>query len=133
MFIRSAYNYDRVAASLRAVVVNALPSMTIQSGKDEADINVLVRRFGLTGMITGVERPPALEEFADIFDFQSAMNLINQADRSFKAMSAETRSRFNNDPARFVAFCSDEKNLDEMRKMGLAVPKAVEPVAAPVS
>lgn len=132
MFIRSAYNYDRVAASLRAVVVNALPSMTIQSGKDEADINVLVRRFGLAGIVTGIQRPPALEEFTDIFDFQSAMNLINQADRSFKAMSAETRSRFNNDPARFVAFCSDEKNLDEMRKMGLAVPKVVEPDKAPV-
>ena len=37
-------------------------------------------------------------------------------------MPADVRARFNNDPALFVDFCSDEANLDEMRKLGLAVP-----------
>lgn len=109
---------------------------TIQSAKDEADINVMVRRFKITGVISGVSMPPALTEFAEAFDFQSAMNVIRRATESFSAMSAETRAEFNNDPARFVSFCSSKdgkgklKNLERMREMGLAVPEKA-PVASP--
>lgn len=108
---------------------------TIQSAKDEADINVMVRRFGITGVITGVQMPPAIREFQDAFDFQSSMNVIRRAQESFSAMSAETRAEFNNDPARYVNFCTAKdskgklKNLVRMREMGLAVP---EPVPVPV-
>lgn len=121
-FIRSAHNYDRRLASREVATVDEGPSLTIQSDKDDADINILVHRFGVTGAISGVARPPLQEQFADVFDFQSAMNLIREADESFSSVDAETRARFNNDPARFVAFCSDPNNLAEMRKMGLAVP-----------
>lgn len=124
-FIRSAHNYDMRIASRSSATVNDEPSLTVQSQKDEADINVLVRRFGLTGQILGVPRPPLEGDFsAEAFDFQSSMNLIRSAQESFDAMSAVTRERFANDPARFVNFCSDPSNLEEMRKMGLAIPEA---------
>lgn len=128
----SGGNYRRA----RRGTVQEGASMTIQSAKDEADINVLVRRFGVTGVISGVERPPPLTEFQDTFDFRSALDAINAARRSFMELSADTRARFLNDPARFVDFCSarDENgelvNGDEMRKMGLALPK-VDPVVPP--
>lgn len=117
---------------------SSLPSMAIQSAKDECDINVLVKRFGITGSISGVQRPPPLTEFGEIFDFQSAMDTVNAAMRSFNALDADTRYRFRNDPALFVKFCSEvnEKgeltNLAEMRKMGLAVPEVPVVVPPPV-
>ena len=37
-----------------------------------------------------------------------------------------------NDPQAFVEFCSDEANLDEMRKLGLAIPAKVEDSGAGV-
>lgn len=64
MFVRSAYNYDRRAASRRtATDCSIVPEgdvvePTIQSAKDECDINVLVRRFGVTGVINGIQPPP---------------------------------------------------------------------------
>lgn len=123
-FIRSAYNYDMAAASMASATTNDLPSRTLQSQKAETDINVLVRRFGITGQIMGVQRPPLEGDFADsVTDFQSAMDMLRAAQESFDAMSSETRARFANDPARFVAFCSDPANLPEMRKMGLAIPE----------
>lgn len=131
-FIRSAYNYDSLSASRSAVVVNDLPSMAVQSEKDASDINVLVKRFGITGQISGVQRPPSLEEFGEIFDFRSAMDTLNEANRSFMSMSADTRARFLNDPARFVEFCSKAENLDEMRKLGLAVPEVIPEVIPPM-
>lgn len=133
-FVRSAYNYDMDEASAESGLFTDLevdPSRTVQSQKDEADINVIVRNFGLTGTVPGNYRPPLLEDFNEVVDFHSAMNAVKAAERSFMQVPAELRARFGNDPQRFVEFCSDEANLDEMRKLGLANPAPVvdNPVA----
>lgn len=135
--VRSARNYDRRAASREvatdcsAIRDGETLRPTIQSAKDECDLNVMVRRFGVTGVIMGIKPPPPIEEFGEIFDFQSAMNVLRAAQESFDSLSANVRSRFNNDAAKFADFCCarDEKgvlrNLDEMRKLGLAIPEVV--------
>lgn len=103
-------------------------SRAVQSQKEEADINTIVKRFGLTGQLPQSVRVPTYGDFGDeVFDYTSAMLAIRRADESFMAMPADVRARFQNDPQQFVEFCSDEKNLDEMRKLGLAVPKAEPP------
>lgn len=126
VFVRSALNYDADLISQETGLQCDDPSRTIQSSKDEADINTIVKKFGLTGKVMTHERPPLLEDFDGIVDYRSLMDIKIAADRSFMSQPAEVRSRFGNDPARFVEFCSDEKNLDDLRKMGLAKP--VEPV-----
>lgn len=105
------------------------PSLAVQSQAEDADINVIVKRFGITGQVPQGVRPPTFEDFGDsVFDFQTAQNALVEAQRSFMAMPADVRKRFDNDPQQFVAFCSDEANLPEMRKLGLAVPeKVIEP------
>lgn len=109
-------------------------SMADQSFREECDINTIVKRFGITGNVGAPIMPPALEEFGEIFDFQSAMNTLNAADRAFMSLDAEVRARFNNDPGRYVDFCSkvdrDGKlvNLEEMRKLGLALEAPPAPV-----
>lgn len=135
VFVRTPYNYDTrevsraLATDCRVVFPGEKVERTVQSAKDESDINVMVRRFGITGVIAGVQVPPAIEEFAEIFDYQTALNTVRRADESFAAMSAETRARFDNNPARFVQFCTEldkngkTKNIVEMREMGLALPE----------
>lgn len=125
MFIRSAFNYDRREASDGIAKRFPGKSRTQQHQKDEADINVIVGRFIKTGHLPLVQRPPTFGDFSGVFDFQSAQNLIVRARESFMALSADVRKRFNNDAAAFVEFCTDDKNLDEMRKLGLAIPAAV--------
>ncbi len=108
-------------------------SKTVQSEAQDADINVIVKRFGLTGQLPTNLRPPSYEDYGDVvFDFRSAMDAINNAEKTFMALPAEVRSRFSNDPQVFLEFCTEQKdgvltNLDEMRKIGLAVPKAAVP------
>lgn len=107
---------------------------TVQSQAEEADINTIVRRFGLTGHMPEGVRPPMYGDFDTIGDYREAIEAVKAAERSFMAMPADVRYRFDNDPGSFVDFCSDPRNIDEMRKLGLAVPKAVEPqVGDPVS
>lgn len=98
-------------------------SLTVQSQKDEADINTIVRRFGVTGLVPNSVRVPTFGDFTGVSDYRTALDSIKKANDSFMLMDAEVRKRFDHDPQKFVAFCSDSKNLDEMRAMGLAVPK----------
>lgn len=122
-FVRSSQNYDMSAASQHFSTSNNLPDMTRQADAIDADINTIVRRFGVTGTIPSVAVPPSYQDFESVFDFQSAQNLIRAATESFAALPADIRYRFNNDPQLFVAFCDNKENLPEMRKMGLAIPE----------
>lgn len=105
------------------------PSKTVQSQSEEADINTIVKRFGLTGKLPENVRVPEFADFEDVFDFQSAMNAVRLGQESFMRMPADIRNEFYNDPQRFVEFCTATnedgtlQNLEEMRAMGLAVPK----------
>lgn len=130
-FVRSAYNYDQDEASDEAGLVCLDASRTKQSFRDEADINTIVRRFHLTGELPVGVRMPEYGDFEDVVDFQSAMNAIAVARESFDAMPAAVRERFHNDPAEFVAFCSDEANRAEAEKLGL-VPRVELPAAVNV-
>lgn len=126
VFVRGTYNYDVDLASDEAGLVCLDKSLAQQSQKEEADINTIVQRFGITGMLPQNVRPPLQEDFVDIVDFHSAQNAIMAARDSFMRMPAGVRARFDNDPGAFVAFCSDEANIDEMRKLGLAVPRTAQ-------
>lgn len=133
VFIRGAYSYDTDFASNESAISCLDESYTLQSEAEEADINTIVRRFGLTGQVPENVPRPTITDFVDVFDFQSAQNALIAAEKSFMEMPAAVRRRFSNDPHEFVAFCSDERNLPEMRKMGLAVPEKVpDPVPEPM-
>lgn len=122
VFIRSAYNYDMFEASTESGLNCEDKSLTKQSFAEECDINTIVRRFNLTGELPSSVRVPEYADFEGAFDYHSALNAIASARESFDAMTAEVRQRFNNDPGQFVDFCNDPSNIDQMVKMGLAVP-----------
>lgn len=131
-FVRSPYNYDVVAAADECCVKDFGPKLTLDSQKEEADINVILKRFGITGQLPTGVRVPTYGDFTEVRDYKSAMDAIALANSSFMEMPADIRAEFQNDPQRFVEFCSDEKNLPRMREIGLAVPKPAEPASSGV-
>lgn len=122
-FVRSAYNYDADLVSEETGLECKDPSMAQQNEKEEADINTIVRRFGLTGEMPQGFRIPQYGDFSEITDYQTALNAVKQANEAFLQLPAALRSRFHNDPEEFVEFCMDEKNYDEAVKLGLVVEK----------
>lgn len=108
-------------------------SKTVQSQAEEADINVIVRRFGLTGQMPEAIRIPTYGDFEGITDYHQALTAIARAQEPFRELTPELRARFNNDPGQFVDFCLDPKNLPELRELGLAKPleEPVEPTKPP--
>lgn len=125
-FIRSPYNYDRAEASRAcATSFEGTVSLTVQEHAEDADINVIVKRFGITGVMPQNHRVPEYGDYTGVNDYRSAIEAVRAADEHFMAMPAEVRARFENDPQRFMDFCAVPDNLNEMRKLGLAVPEKV--------
>lgn len=132
VFLRTEWNYDRDAVSLATGLVTPEPSLAVQDAAEEADINTIVRRFGLTGQMPKDVRAPEYGDFTGITDYREALDAVMVADRAFAQMPADVRRRFDNDPAAFVEFCLDDANREEAAKLGLLVPPPVVPEPMPV-
>lgn len=125
--------YDFVARSEESALLCLDPSKTVQSDMTDADINVIVARFGITGTMPQGLRVPEYADYEDVFDYHSAMLVIKEAEKDFMSMPADVRAQFDNDPGAFFDFASDPDNIDALRDMGLAVRKeVVAPVVPPV-
>ena len=123
IFLRSAYNYDMDAVSRETGLSCEDESLTVQSAKEEADINTIVRRFGLTGELPGDVDMPQSGDYSGVGDFHSAMNVVRKAQEEFLRVPAEIRARFQNDPQVFSSFFNDPVNQDEAIRLGLATRK----------
>ena len=123
----TGFNKDNDAISLETGIVCPEESMAVQSAEEESNINTIVRRFGISGELPNNLRMPQSGDFTNAPDFHTAMNLVRQAQEEFVRVPADIRARFNNDPARFMAFVEDEANYDEALKLGLVNARPVVP------
>lgn len=112
--------------------------MTKQSFKEECDINHIMKRFKRNGILPSlIKKDARYGNFADVGSYQESLNIVMLAQEQFAGLSAEVRDRFGHDPAQFLEFAGDPKNLAEMVKLGLATEvqpevNAVEEIAAAV-
>lgn len=120
--IRSLYEMPEKA---KCDTVPEGESLTQQHFQDECDINFIISRYKKTGyLVDPLLQPSAVPSYADFSELPSYLDAqitIAKANEAFEALPALVRKRFNNNPAEFVDFCSDEENKEEMYKLGLAV------------
>lgn len=93
---------------------------TKQSFKDECDINNIVRKPNLPELIAAGELIAQYGDFSDMPTYHEAQNIVANANAQFALLPAETRERFQNNPAKFLAFANDPKSGPEMVRLGLA-------------
>lgn len=107
-------------------------SMAKQAFADECDINLIMARYEKTGVIDHVNRrAPVFDDFTDVVDYQTALNVVSEAEGMFADLSARVRARFDNDPAKLLEFVQDPANVEEARSLGLLKPVEELPVAPP--
>lgn len=122
MKFQTQYTTDR-AWSLLFATDNTEESLTQQSDKDECDINVIMAKYGTTGQVPQVLEQGIYGDFTEITDYRSALDMVRRADAAFHEVPAEIRKRFDNDPAKFVEFVQNPDNIEELEKLGLAIPR----------
>lgn len=96
-------------------------SRTKQSFKDECDINNILGNYERTGFISHVkENQGRYEDVSSGTDYREGLNVVLEAERMFMELPAPVRSKFENDPGKFLDFVSDPKNVKSMIDLGIA-------------
>lgn len=141
MFVRSPFNYDSDVVSHATgedftydpeIENHPSRSRTQQNQLHDTDINVIVSRFIKTGTMPDIPMPTIADFTDSVTDFQTAMNMIVAAERSFMTLPADVRAYFGNDPQKFLTFVDNADNFDEAVRLGIAKareePRKPEPV-----
>lgn len=97
------------------------PKLTLQSAKDECDINIIIKRLAAGNQLPPKLTPDQYVDFTQLpSDYHQSMEIIVKADEQFQQLPATLRERFRNNPENFLNFVSNEKNQEELVSLGLA-------------
>lgn len=130
---RAYGNYDTAAVSDDNGLFCPEPTLTQQQFKDDNDPNVVMQKFARTeDMTLFQQRSPRYGDFTGPNSYHDALNVVRAADSAFYALPARIRNRFQNDPAQFADFLSDDDNFDEAKELGLLRPGATKMSDAPL-
>lgn len=106
---------------------------TVQSDRDDADINKIVQRFMKSGQLPpSLRGEPFYGDVSEFGDLQDSLIKIQEANELFMQYPAEVRERFDNDPVKLVDFLADEGNRKEAEDLGLVVPAPAPAEVPPV-
>lgn len=90
-------------------------------------------RYEATGIIEPAllnQREAVFGDFSSGEDFTTIQDKLVAVRNVFEGLPAHVRNRFDNDPAQLIDFMSDDANVEEAIKLGLAQRKEVTPSAA---
>ncbi|QXP44296.1 MAG: internal scaffolding protein [Arizlama microvirus] len=110
---------------LRTPFINHGPAITKQEFKSECDINEIMGRYMRTGILDFVNKhQPRYEDLSNAADYQQAMLIVAESKTLFEDLPSQIRTKFENDPAKFLDFVHNPANRSEMAEMGLLRPGA---------
>lgn len=122
--IKWRHQYDRERDELEgelAATTFEADGLTHQSFAEDADINVLAKRFGLdkaTMPVAPID-PRYYGDFSDVPDLRTALDLVRDAENRFMDLPAPLRAKFDNSPAKMWRFVNDPDNAHEAVRLGL--------------
>lgn len=135
LFFKTPYNHNTDEVAKQTATYNREDSKTQQNHADEADINVIMKRFGVTAVTNACRQmPPSFIDVPDNLDMQTAWDLVNNGIEAFEAQPAEIRAAFRNDPALYVAAVDHARKAGDrktLEALGLALPEPPKPTEDP--
>lgn len=94
------------------------PSLAQQQYTEECNINQILQKFTQTGILDTIG-PGVYADLGDSSDYRESLEIIKNAEQMFQALPSHIRDRFQNDPAQYLDFVHDEKNLAEGQELGI--------------
>jgi phage internal scaffolding protein len=111
--IRTRFDRKRVSLSFPAM------GKTRQDARDECNINKIMAKYQKTGIINFTNKNQPFYGNVEALDFQTALNVIQNANELFEQMPSSMRKRFQNSPHAFLDFVQDPANRQEAITLGL--------------
>lgn len=133
MKFRSQFDGKSDEISKKHITPSIGESRTKQAFKDESDINNILKRYNVTGILPDQSRA-ALAHFGDFTNvppYDESLNIVIESQSSFMQLPATLRQRFANDPQHLLSFLADSNNREEAIKLGFINPPQ-QAVPAPI-
>ena len=103
------------------VVTEGGTSLTKQEFKKDTDLNVIMRKFQVTGALDHVNMHQGQYGESTPVQYHQAMTIVANAKSMFEDLPSSLRNKFDNEPAKFLDFVQDERNFDEAQELGIAL------------
>ena len=103
--------------------------LTEQHHKDQCDVNKILSNYIKNGVLNHQrDYKGYYDDVTSIGDYDSAMQSIAKANSLFAELPSQIRTKFDNDPAKFLAFAGNEENMQEMVELGMVNAPEKDPV-----
>ncbi len=117
----------------RVQTINTEPSMTVQSDAHLADIQNIMKQFGIGGIEMLDETQLTFADVSDFTDLADALNQAKVAEVEFLKLPSKVREIFDHDVATWLDTAHDEEKRDALVQAGFLKRKDVlEEVVAKV-
>lgn len=107
-----------VRSRVRTVQTDVGESLTVQSAKDDTDLNVIMERFK-RGVALPELRPGMFGDVREMNDFMAVQDKRIEAEALFMKLPARMREQFDNNVAVFMDYIADDRNVEEGIEIGL--------------
>jgi hypothetical protein len=124
-------NHDELPIELRSDTVPVGESLTVQSERDETDVNLIMQKYTKYGILPEVKnsQPFFSDEVIQYYgDYHAHVHKIRAAESYFDSLPSELREYFENSVQNLATWLSNPDNADEAVKLGL-VPAPAAPAA----
>lgn len=106
-------------------------SMTHQSFAKDADINTIMSRYAVSGVLVDPAnvdsgRVARFGDFSDLTDYAQLVSRISQAQEDFLTLPSLVRARFDNSVENLLNFIAEPENVYEAVKLGV-LPQSMIP------
>lgn len=129
-FLTTLHGYDAKFVSEEMSVETGSENLTQQHLGPEADVNTIVRRFGVTRARPSGPAGGVYGDFSGIDDYDSALAAVERAQGGFLALPADIRERFGNDAGVYLEYV-DGLTDEELERAFPARPPAPGTAPAP--
>lgn len=111
-----------------ATSFEGVESLTQVSFAEDADINILMKRFGVVdgSLLNQAVDPKFFGDVSNVPDLRTVLDIARVAEHNFRMLPADLRSRFHNRADLLHEFVSNPDNLEESFKLGLLKRPVVE-------
>lgn len=121
-------DYDTDIHSMESGLSCPEPTLTQQNTAEQTDINYIVQQFTQTGVMPQPIKLPTYGDFTSVVtDYQSALELVQEATDAFNSLPSAARAHFDNNPAYFLNYMENAPDPHLLAKLGLADLIELEP------
>lgn len=110
--------YEKINKRKRVPLFFEEESLTQQQFKDESDINLIVKKYQITGELPE-QKQGIYADVSNIPDYQQALEIVKNAEDMFMSLPARLRSQFSNNPEFMLNWIKDPANRDQAVSLGL--------------